>query len=90
MLAFLLLLWVGLRGSDAVALAWSEVDWDWKEIVRVTQKCGKRVIVLIHPELLFALEAEGDGRNPQVGTQVPFALRMTFVHSNGVPMEERF
>jgi integrase len=60
-----LLRWTGLRGSDAVALTWAEVDFDTKEIGRVTQKRKKRVVVPIHTELLFALEAERDKRSPQ-------------------------
>lgn len=63
-LAFELLRWTGLRGSDAVALTWAEVDFEAREIVRVTQKRGKRVVVPIHSELFFALEAERDKRNP--------------------------
>jgi integrase len=64
-LAFALLRWTGLRGSDAVALTWAEVDFDLREIVRVTQKRTKRVVIPIHTELLFALEAERDRCNPQ-------------------------
>jgi integrase len=60
-----LLRWTGLRGSDAVLLTWAEVDFDTKEIGRVTQKRKKRVIVPIHTELLFALEVERDKRNPK-------------------------
>ncbi|HLW81654.1 MAG TPA: site-specific integrase [Candidatus Acidoferrales bacterium] len=64
-LAFALLRWTGFRGSDAVALTWAEVDFDLQEIVRVTRKRNKRVVVPIHTELLFALEAERDRRSPQ-------------------------
>lgn len=64
-LMFTLLRWTGLRGSDAVALTWAEVDWDSREIVRVTQKRGKRVVVPVHAELLFALEAERERRRPE-------------------------
>jgi len=64
-LAFALLKWTGFRGSDAVALTWAEVDFDMREIVRVTQKRGKRVIIPIQTELLFALEAERDRGKPQ-------------------------
>lgn len=64
-LAFALLRWTGFRGSDAVALTWAEVDFDSREIVRVTQKRCKRVVIPIHTELLFALEAERDRRKPQ-------------------------
>lgn len=63
-LAFALLRWTGLRGSDAVALTWAEVDFEGKEIERVTQKRSKRVVVPIHTELLFALEAERERRQP--------------------------
>jgi integrase len=63
-LAFALLRWTGLRGSDAVGLTWSEVDFQGREIERVTQKRSKRVVVPIHTELLFALEAESERRKP--------------------------
>jgi integrase len=63
-LAFELLRWTGLRGSDAVALTWAEVDFEGREIERVTQKRGKRAVVPIHTELLFALEAERERRKP--------------------------
>jgi integrase len=65
LLAFLLLRWTGLRGSDAVKLTWSEVHLDAKEIERVTQKRRKKVILPIHTELLFALELESDQRHPK-------------------------
>jgi integrase len=64
-LAFALLRRTGLRGSDVVALTWADVDFEAKEIVRVTQKRGKRVVVPIQTELLFVLEAERDSRKPQ-------------------------
>ena len=64
-LTFELLRWTGFRGSDAVALTWAEIDWDAREIARLTQKRGKRVVIPIHAELLFALEAERDARRPQ-------------------------
>ena len=63
-LPFLLLRWTGFRGSDAVALTWADVDFEGRDIVRVIQKRGKRVVVPIHTELLFALEAERDRRKP--------------------------
>ncbi len=63
-LLFLLLLHTGLRGSDAVSLHWSEIDWEAREINRITRKRLKRVIVPIHSELLFALEAEYQRRCP--------------------------
>lgn len=64
LLAFTVLRWTGLRGSDAVALTWAEVDFEGREIERVTQKRGKRVVIPIHTDLLFALEAERERRNP--------------------------
>ena len=64
LLAFLLLRWTGLRGSDAVGLRWEEIDWESREINRVTQKRRKRVVLPVHQELLFALEAEHERRNP--------------------------
>jgi integrase len=70
LLAFLLLRWTGLRGSDAVGLHWGEIDWGAKEINRLTQKRRKRVILPIHPELLFLLEAEHARRNPSVEERV--------------------
>jgi len=63
-LAFLLLRWTGLRGSDAVKLTWAEVNLSSNEIDRVTQKRRKRVVLPIHSELLFALELERDRRHP--------------------------
>ncbi len=70
LLMFLLLRWTGLRGSDAVALTWKEVCFDRKEIERVTQKRGKRVILPLHMELLFALEAEHGRLKPLPGDRV--------------------
>jgi integrase len=54
-----------MRGSDVVGLQWGEIDWESREINRLTLKRRKRVIVPIHQELLFALEVERDRRNPQ-------------------------
>jgi len=65
LLVFLLLRWTGFRGSDAVGLRWEEIDWQAREIHRLTQKRRKRVVVPVHQELLFALEAERDRRLPQ-------------------------
>lgn len=65
LLIFLLLRWTGFRGSDAVSVTWSEVHSDRKEIERVTQKRRKRIILPIHSELLFALEAERQRRKPE-------------------------
>jgi integrase len=75
LLAFLLLRWTGLRGSDAVGLRWGEIDWETREINRLTQKRRKRVILPIHQELLFALEVERDRRNPQPEDRVAFKPR---------------
>jgi integrase/recombinase XerD len=65
LLAFLLLRWTALRGVDAAKLTWREVHFDSKEIERVTQKRRKKVILPIHTELLFAIEAEHERRKPQ-------------------------
>ena len=65
LLAYLLLRWTGLRGSDAVRLTWTEIDWEAREINRLTQKRKKRVILPISQELLFALEAECGRRKPK-------------------------
>jgi integrase len=70
LLAFLLLRWTGLRGGDAVGLAWQEVHFDRKEIERVTQKRNKRVIIPIQSELLFMLEAEQEQRKPTPSDRV--------------------
>ena len=64
LLAFLLLRWTGLRGSDAVRITWDEIDWQAGEINRLTQKRKKRVVLPVAQELLFALEAE---RERQIG-----------------------
>jgi integrase len=64
MLAFLLLRHTGFRGSDAVGLRLGEIDWDTHEINRLTVKRRKRVVLPIHSELFFALEAERDRRGP--------------------------
>jgi len=63
-LAFLLLRWTGLRGSDAVRLRWAEIDFQSGEITRLTLKRRKRVLVPMHAELRFALEAESQRRSP--------------------------
>lgn len=69
-LAFLLLRWTGLRGSDAVGLRWEEIDWETQEINRLTQKRRRRVVMPIHQELLFSLEIEWDRRHPDATEQV--------------------
>jgi integrase len=65
LLAYLLLRWTGMRGSDVVGLRWGEIDWETREINRLTLKRRKRVILPIHQELFFALEAEQDRRHPR-------------------------
>jgi len=65
LLTFLLLRWTGMRGSDAVGLRWEEIDWETREINRLTVKRRKRVLLPIHQELFFALEVERDRRAPQ-------------------------
>ena len=70
LLAFLLLRHTGLRGSDAVQLTWAEIHFDRREIERLTQKRRKLVVLPIHTELLFALEAEYARRNPQLHERV--------------------
>src|SRR5579871_4838042 len=64
-LAFLILRWTGLRGSDVVGLRWEEIDWETHEINRLTLKRRKRVLLPIHQELFFALELERDRRKPK-------------------------
>lgn len=51
LLAFLVLRWTGLRGSDAVTLSWTECDLTAKQIDKVCQKNGKRVVISMHEEL---------------------------------------
>jgi integrase len=63
--AFLLLRHTGFRGSDAVQVTWAEIHFDRREIERRTQKRRKVVVLPIHTELMFALEAEHARRNPQ-------------------------
>ena len=70
LLCFLLLRWTGLRGSDAVQLAWHEIDWEALEINRLTQKRKKRVILPIHQELRFALETERDKLSPRPNDRI--------------------
>jgi len=65
LLCFLLLRWTGFRGSDAVALSFREVHFSTKEVERLTRKRKKKVVLPLHPELLFALETERDSRKPK-------------------------
>lgn len=69
-LIFLLLRHTGLRGGDAVALTWGEVDLNGKKINRLTQKRRKRVIIPLHQELQFALEVAAEKRNPETGETI--------------------
>ena len=69
-LAFLLLRWTGFRGGDAVGLRWGEIDWETREINRLTQKRRKRILIPICQELFFALETERDRRNPDLEDHV--------------------
>jgi integrase len=62
---FLLLRHTGFRGSDAVQVTWAEINFDKREIERLTQKRRKLVVLPIHTELMFALESEYARRNPQ-------------------------
>lgn len=70
LLAFMLLRWTGLRGSDAVNLLWSEVHFDRKEIERVTQKRTKKVILPIQSDLLAVLDMEHARRKPDPNDRV--------------------
>jgi integrase len=70
LLAYLLLRWTGLRGSDVVRLTWAEIDWEAREMNRLTQKRRKRVVLPISTELFFALEAERDRRQPKPSDRV--------------------
>jgi integrase len=63
-LAFLVLGWTGLRGSDVVTLRWAEIDFHTGEIGRLTLKRRKRVVIPMHSELKFALEADFQQRSP--------------------------
>jgi integrase len=80
LLAFLLLRWTGLRGSDATGLRWEEIDWETREINRLTIKRRKRVILPIPQELFIALEFERDCRNPKPED------RVLLNPSNGKPL----
>jgi site-specific recombinase XerD len=64
LLAFLVLRWTGLRGSDVVRLRWAGIDFQSGEIAQLTLKRRKRVLVPMHAELRFALETEFQRRSP--------------------------
>jgi len=70
LLTFLVLRWTGFRGSDAVTLSFREVHFDTKEVERLTRKRKKKVVLPLHPELLFAIEAERESRNAQLTDRV--------------------
>jgi integrase len=70
LLAYLLLRWTGLRGSDAVRLTWDDIDWQAREINRLTQKRKIRVVLPVPQELFFALEIEKDRRQPDCCSRV--------------------
>jgi len=70
LLSFLVLRWTGFRGSDAVSLLFRELQFDSKEVERITRKRKKKVVLPLHPELLFALEAEQQRRGAEPGDHV--------------------
>ena len=53
-----------MRGSDVVSLRWAEIDFQSAEITRLTLKRRKRVVIPMHSELSFALQAEFQRRCP--------------------------
>jgi integrase len=63
-----------------------ELDWHAAEINRLTQKRKKRVLLPVPQELLFALEAERDRRQPDLqdrvllnpGTRKPPSLKRVY------------
>lgn len=55
LLSFPVWRWTGFPGSDAVTLLFREVHFSTKEVERLTRKRKKKVVPLLHPELLFAL-----------------------------------
>jgi integrase len=69
-LAFLLQRHTGFRGSDVVGLRWEEIEWQCREIHRLTEKRSKQVVVPVHKELMFALEIERDKRQPRPDDRV--------------------
>jgi integrase len=81
-LLFLLLRWTGLRCSDAIKLTWFDVDLERKTIECVTKKNHKILILPINPELLCALQAEHQRRNPPGNEPV-------LLDTNGKSLTER-
>jgi integrase len=70
LLAFLILRWTGMRGSDVATLEWRDIRFDRREIERVTQKRNKKIILPLHVELFLALQAERNIRHPQLCERV--------------------
>ncbi len=64
LLSFLVLRHTGLRGFDATDLRWADLDLNDRMLSRLTHKRKKQVWIPLHPELLFALEAEYARRQP--------------------------
>jgi integrase len=56
--AITLLRWTGLRGSDAVDLKWSEVNFNSEEIRRTMLKTGKEVVIPVQAYLVRWLMRE--------------------------------
>ncbi len=70
LLSFQVLRHTGLRGFDATDLRWADIDMKDRMLSRLTHKRGKQVWIPLHPELLFALEAEMARRQPRPGDHV--------------------
>jgi integrase len=65
-LPFLLLRWTGLRGSDAVTVRWSSINWTDRKLHVQTRKRKTWVVVPLYGELLETLEAVYLGRTGTV------------------------
>ena len=70
LLSFLVLRHTGLRGFDTTDPRWVEIDFKDRMLSRLTHKRSKQVWIPLHPEFLFALEAEFLRRKPQPGDHV--------------------
>ena len=85
---FLLLRHTGLREGDAVSITFQQINFSTKEMDIITQKFRKRVILPLHPELMFALKRERARRNAQPGdtilinpnTSAPFGEQSLYSH----------
>ncbi len=55
----------GFSGFRCRHVLFREVHFGSKEVERLTRKRKRKVVLPVHPELLFALEAERDGRKAQ-------------------------